>query len=284
MTVRRILAAGFVLCAAGSVAKATDVTSALTFVGIAPCRIIDTRVSSGFSDQYGPPAMVAGAVRTFTITGATTGTPSQCGIPDNALAISANFTATGITGAGDFRAFPAGGSLPTTSILNYKLETLANAVIVPMGDAGSGHKGISVRCDVKSADMVVDVNGYYVPRPVTITLTDDQGSTNSTTPVVISSIYSADFRSQGHVEARIVARFNNNSQTPACSGGGTGTIQLVQGATVLASVSRTCGTRAWLEYSAPFTLPGGPAGLDLKAFNDIGGTMTWRSVELELTK
>src|SRR5207245_2603617 len=114
-------------------------------------------------------------------------------------------------------------------------------------------------------------------------LSDGPGSTTSTTPVVISSIYAANMRSQGHVQARIVARWNNSLQTPACSGG-TATLDLFNaiGLTVLASVSHGCGNRAWLDYSAPFTIPTGPVFWDLRATAPAGGTATWRAVELEL--
>ena len=106
------LVLGFWLAAACSIATAADLTKGLAFVAITPCRIIDTRNGQGFSGGFGPPALTAGAARTFQITGTTSGTPTQCGIPDTAEAISANFTVTQFAGAGDLRAFPAGGAVP----------------------------------------------------------------------------------------------------------------------------------------------------------------------------
>jgi len=277
------LSVALVLLAAGSVALATDVTGNLTFVGITPCRIIDTRGGS-FSGQAGPPMLAANANRTFQITGTVPGIPTQCGIPTNAAAISVNFTVTGFTGAGDIRVFPAGGTLPNASILNYSLENIANSTSIPLGLIAA-EKGITVRSATSSTNFIADVNGYYVPRPVTVQLSDSAGSSSSTTPVVISSIYSENLRSQGHVEGRLVVRFNNLNQSPACSplGGGPGTVDLVNGTTVLASVTEVCGFRAWLRYSTPFTLPSGPAALDLRAYTGAG-TVSWRSVELELTR
>jgi hypothetical protein len=148
----------------GSIVAAENLTDLLSFVPITPCRIIDTRPGAGFSGLYGPPALSAGAVRTFPITGTTTGTPTQCGIPDEAEAISANFTAVLFTGAGDIRAFPAGGAVPLASILNYRLETIANTVTVPMRATGGGHNGISLQADVHSTHVVVDVSGYYAAK------------------------------------------------------------------------------------------------------------------------
>lgn len=138
-------------------------TAPLSFVGIAPCRIVDTRAGQGFSGAFGPPALVANASRTFQITGTTTGTPQQCGIPDAAVAISVNFTVTGFGGAGDIRVYPAGTTAPLASILNYSLENIANATTVPLGASGSGHNGISVMADASATEFIADVNGYYLP-------------------------------------------------------------------------------------------------------------------------
>src|ERR1700693_5129225 len=54
------------------------VTSPLPFIGLAPCRIADTRNPAG---PYGAPALAAGVPRNFTLTG-------QCGIPTAALVAS----------------------------------------------------------------------------------------------------------------------------------------------------------------------------------------------------
>src|SRR5712692_2129147 len=60
----------------GSIASPADVTQALTFVGITPCRMVDTR-GFGWTGQAGPPSLVAGAQRTFQITGTVPGVPAQ---------------------------------------------------------------------------------------------------------------------------------------------------------------------------------------------------------------
>lgn len=282
MVFRRILVTCVGLIVLGSTARAADITGTSTFVGITPCRIIDTR-GPAHSGQWGPPILANGVNRTFQITGTTSGVPIQCGIPSNATAISANFIAVNFTGAGDLRVFAAAGAEPVTSILNYGLETISNAASVPLGPVGGGEKGITVKPAVSDTHLIVDVNGYYVPRPVTITLTDAQGSTSSTTPVVISSIFANDMRSQGHLEARLVVRFNNASQTPVCTGPGTIDLFDALSSTVLTSVTQSCGVRAWLIYSPPFTIPIGTSHWDLRAFAGAG-TMSWRVVELELTR
>jgi hypothetical protein len=280
---------GVGLAATAPMASAADVTGALTFVGIQPCRIVDTRGVGGFTGQAGPPALAAGVERTFQITGTVPGVPAQCGIPTNAVAIAGNFTVAAPTGAGNLRAWPAGGAVPNASILNYTTGVnIANAAPVPLGISG-GEGAVTVRADVAGTQFILDISGYYVARPVTITLTDAQGSTTATTTTTVASIYSANFRSEGHDQARLVARFNNNQQAPACTGNIT--VELVQtaacsattGGTVLATLTRNCGFKAWLEYSTPFTIPTGPACLDLR-IAAVSGTAAWRVIELELMR
>src|SRR4029079_5927476 len=116
----------------------------------------DTR-GNGFTGQYGPPALVANATRSFTITG-------RCGIPASAAAVSFNFAALNVGGAGDLRVFPAGGGVPLVSTLNYDANTpnIANAAIVALGSGG----GITMQADAVGIDLIIDVNGYYAPAGV----------------------------------------------------------------------------------------------------------------------
>ncbi len=126
-------------------------TNPLPFQAVTPCRVADTR-GNGFTGQYGPPSLAANATRSFTITGV-------CGIPASAAAVSFNFAALNVGGAGDLRVFPAGGSVPLVSTLNYNGNTpnIANAAVVPLGTGGA----ITVQADAVSIDLIIDVNGYY---------------------------------------------------------------------------------------------------------------------------
>ena len=150
------------LLVCSSSASATDVTAGLTFIGIAPCRVADTRGTGGFTGQAGLPALVANTTRTFQLTGTVPGVPAQCGIPTFAKAVSVNFTVTGFSAAGDLRVFPAGGAVPATSIINFGLENIANATTVPLGPSGGGENGITIQDDQSSTHVIIDVNGYYV--------------------------------------------------------------------------------------------------------------------------
>jgi hypothetical protein len=58
--------------------EATTPTAPAVFVGITPCRLVDTRTGAGFSGAFGPPGLFALANRTFPIQSSTT-----CPIPSN---------------------------------------------------------------------------------------------------------------------------------------------------------------------------------------------------------
>jgi hypothetical protein len=74
------------------------------FVGLPPCRLVDTR-GNGFSGAFGPPALAAAVPRDFPLLG-------QCGIPATAVAVSLNVTATDTLGPGFVMLFPQGGAQP----------------------------------------------------------------------------------------------------------------------------------------------------------------------------
>jgi hypothetical protein len=129
------------------------VTSPLPFIGLTPCRIADTRNAPG---PYGAPALAGGVPRNFTLTG-------QCGIPTGAFVASLNVTVTNTAGPGFILIYPAGGSQPLVSTLNYVAnQTIANAAVVPLGAGG----GVTVIAGVSGTDLILDVNGYYAPAGV----------------------------------------------------------------------------------------------------------------------
>jgi hypothetical protein len=117
---------------------------------ITPCRVADTRGPAG---AYGGPALAANADRTFVIGG-------QCGIPVTAQAVSFNYTITQPTAQGDLRAFPAGGSLPVVSTMNWRPgQTRANNAIIPLGPGGD--VVIHVDQATGTVHFIIDVNGYF---------------------------------------------------------------------------------------------------------------------------
>jgi hypothetical protein len=135
-----------------SLASGAVPTDELEFVGVAPCRVIDTR-GNGFTGEYGPPQLAAGVPRDFTIAG-------KCGVPADAQAVSLSLGVTQAAGAGFILVHPTGEALPVVSSVNYERvgHTVANAAIVPLGTAGM----MTAVAGVASTEFFVDVNGYYV--------------------------------------------------------------------------------------------------------------------------
>ena len=146
--------------ASGGIGTMTDVTSPRVFVGVAPCRIADTR-GLGFSGQAGPPALTI-STRTFQISGTVPGVPAQCGIPVGTEAVSFQFTIVTPNAAGNLVAWP-GGAAPTISVLNWDAGAIAlgNGTIVPLSVTGSLSVQINAAVGNATAHLVIDVNGYF---------------------------------------------------------------------------------------------------------------------------
>jgi hypothetical protein len=136
----------------GGITTMTDVTTAHPFVGVAPCRVADTR-GNGAPIQGG--IFANSAERTWDLTGI-------CGIPAGAEAISVNFTVVAAAGipAGSFLlSWPTGGAPPPTAIMTYgPNQVLSNAAIIVLGP------GEQVEINVSgSTHIIMDVNGYWAP-------------------------------------------------------------------------------------------------------------------------
>src|SRR5262245_59189532 len=138
----------------GGLSTMGDVTSPTPFIGVTPCRIVDTRGTAG---PFGGPSLAAGVPRNFALlSGPCTGLPAAVG------SYSLNITVTNTVGPGFILIYPQGGSAPIVSTLNYVAgQTVANAAIVPAGTSG----GITVVAGVSGTDLIIDINGYYAPTP-----------------------------------------------------------------------------------------------------------------------
>src|SRR5881296_2440497 len=102
------------------------ITSPLPFIGVTPCRVLDTR-GNGAPIQGG--IFTGGSdVRNYILAGI-------CGIPASARAVSLHFTVTGPgqTTPGFLLAWPSDGPVPAVSILNWDHvpAQIANAAVVP---------------------------------------------------------------------------------------------------------------------------------------------------------
>jgi hypothetical protein len=135
-------------------ASATAPGNGSAYTAVAPYRIDDTRIGSGFPNAGN--TLATGKTVTVQVGG--TGGPG--GIPISVSAAVLEVTVTNTTAAGFLTAYPAGSAQPTVSNLNWVAgQTVTNLVTVPLSASGqvtfSNYQG--------AADVVVDGVGYYTP-------------------------------------------------------------------------------------------------------------------------
>ena len=142
--------------ASGGLGTMAEVTPGVGFVGIEPCRLVDTR-QAGFPPTYGTPALAAGVPRNFDLN-SQPNCPGAFPVPAGVEAYSLNFTVTLAAGPGHLKVFPQGGTDPgDISTINYVAgQTIANAAIVPAGTNG----GITVIA-ASGTHVIIDINGYF---------------------------------------------------------------------------------------------------------------------------
>jgi hypothetical protein len=140
----------------GGITTQSDVTLPLPFIGLQPCRLLDTR---GNGAPFTGGKFAAGETREYVLGGV-------CDIPVTAKAISLNVTVTDTDGAGFLSVYPNGTPFPGTATLNYAAAgvTIANAAIVPLGSPVGG-AGIAVTAGVSGTHVVIDTNGYFSGQP-----------------------------------------------------------------------------------------------------------------------
>jgi hypothetical protein len=128
----------------------------LNFVGIAPCRLVDTRDGTG---TFGGPSLPPYTERSFPILSA------SCGIPATAAAYSLNVTVVPAGFLGYLTIWPTGGTQPLASTLNSSLGVpVANAALVVAGTNGA----VSVY-GTNTTDVILDIDGYFVGQSTTDT-------------------------------------------------------------------------------------------------------------------
>ncbi len=116
-----------------------------------PTRICDTRQAQPANQCTGKTLGPQGTL-TIQVTG-------LAGVPQGAVAVAANVTVTDTTAPSYLTVFP-GGTRPTASNLNWMPgATVPNLTISALSSGGS----ITLYNDAGSADVVVDVLGYYTP-------------------------------------------------------------------------------------------------------------------------
>jgi hypothetical protein len=124
-------------------------STALQFIPVTPCRVVDTRNATG---PFGGPELAANTSRAFNIP------QSACSIPTTAVAYSLNVT---VVPSGVLRyltLWPTGQTQPVVSLLNSDGRVKANAAIVGAGT----HGGVSVYV-TNATQVILDIDGYFVP-------------------------------------------------------------------------------------------------------------------------
>lgn len=151
------------------------------FRAIAPCRVVDTRASGG--------PLANGASRSFYV-GGTFGFKPQggltggCGVPAGATAVAAVVTAVTPVSGGFLKAWVAGSTAPNSSILNYPAHTTAGTgVTLPLRSTGG--QGVSIANYGGPTQLIIDVQGYYIPQIQALISGD--GSVSSGTARIVST-------------------------------------------------------------------------------------------------
>jgi hypothetical protein len=130
--------------------------SALRFVPIPPCRVMETRSQYNFEGRtgaFGPPSLAKGGLRTLNLPES-----NVCGIPPAAKAYVLNIAVIPKPGGLNYATvWPAGDPQPNVwTIRSPDGQIVANSQIVRAGANG----GVSVFVS-DDTDMLMDVSGYY---------------------------------------------------------------------------------------------------------------------------
>jgi hypothetical protein len=202
------LIGGLVVVPAARHASAATVSGS-TYTSVTPYRISDTRTGSNLpnaDDTLGPGG---------TITVQVTGTGGGSGVPAGATAAALNVTATNTTAPSYVSVYPAGAARPTVANLNFVAgQTVAAFMMVPLSSGGA----VTMFNYAGSADLVVDVDGYYGAATTTPSSTGLYDAVNP-------------FRALG--SASQGAAFEAGTVTPVTVGGGTTTVPATASAVVV---------------------------------------------------
>lgn len=114
-----------------------------------PCRVVDTRGTTGPS---GGPAIASAATRGVRMSGV-------CGIPSGAKALAVNVTVVSPAADGYLTLFPGASPWPGTSSVSYRTgKTRANNALVPLSAGGI----LNVfNGGPQPAHFIIDVTGYF---------------------------------------------------------------------------------------------------------------------------
>jgi len=143
-------------------AAASPAATPLAFVAIQPCRLLDTRISSGMPGAFGPPSLVGDPSLTGHVARTIPVPSSSCGVPA-AAAYSLYMVIVAPAGSrvGFLAAWPDDEPWPGTVTVNAPVGgVVGNTAIIASGADG----GIQVFA-TDPTDLVIDINGYFLDQP-----------------------------------------------------------------------------------------------------------------------
>ncbi len=244
-----------------------DANADLTYTPLNPCRILDTRYVGG--------PLAANVARTFngysTNFSTQGGTASNCGIPSGVAALAMNVYAVNPTNLGFIKVWPANGTEPAVSTVNYQvgITAIATGALVPVDAVNSN------RFSAKSpavVDFVADVVGYFRAPGGTIgditAVTAGAGLSGGGTSGAVSlgianaGVTAAMLASSGCTVGQIL-KYNGTNWACAAdaTGGGGGVTSITAGTGLTGGTITTTGTiaadTAYLQRRVSATCPAG---------------------------
>ncbi len=123
----------------------TTSAASASYVAIAPSRQADSRVGQVWT--------------TFAALSTKALNPSAV-VPETALAVAANITATRTAGGGHIRAYPADEARPEASSLNLTGPGQTRAALA-LSKVGGGGSGSVAYFSAGGTDLIVDISGYF---------------------------------------------------------------------------------------------------------------------------
>jgi hypothetical protein len=121
------------------------------FVPVDSCRLVDTRSAQFGTPGSGPPPLIGGQSRTFTVAG-------RCGVPAAARAFVLNITAYPINNLTYLTMWPANAPQPLASILNsFDGRVASNVAVIPAGKTNSQVSAYASH----TTNLTIDVIGYF---------------------------------------------------------------------------------------------------------------------------
>jgi peptidoglycan/xylan/chitin deacetylase (PgdA/CDA1 family) len=174
------------------------------FVPMAPTRVMDSRVAQG-----GPGPITSGKPDTLALAG-------KNGIDSSVVAVAGNLTATDVTYGGWGYVVPKAAGTPPTSNLNVpKGDIRANGFVDVLAPDLS--LGVGFQASLGSAQLVVDLTGYFVQASRPIGSAAFTAPASSTTTDAISSSGTVSWTTTGSVLSLAVTQYSAPISGTGCS-------------------------------------------------------------------